>query len=122
MNKVILVGRLSRDPELRTLASGKSVCTFIVITDVFTDVAPIGSEYSPVVAWDRLGEIAGRYLGKGQRVAIDGRLQTRSWDDDRGARHWKTEIVASHIELLSGRQRKDFEADSSIIATSKKEG
>jgi single-strand DNA-binding protein len=62
------------------------------------------------VAWDRLAEIAGRYLGKGQQVAIEGRLQTRSWDDDKGARHWKTEIVASHVEMLSGRRKKDYEA------------
>ena len=68
------------------------------------------SEYHPVVAWDRLAEIAGRYLGKGQQVAIEGRLQTRSWDDDKGARHWKTEIVASHVEMLSGRKKKDYEA------------
>ena len=68
------------------------------------------SEYHPVVAWDRLAEIAGRYLGKGQQVAIEGRLQTRSWDDEKGARHWKTEIVASHVEMLSGRRKKDYEA------------
>ena len=60
--------------------------------------------------WDRLAEIAGRYLGKGQQVAIEGRLQTRSWDDEKGARHWKTEIVASHVEMLSGRRKKDYEA------------
>ena len=62
------------------------------------------------MTWDRLAEIAGRYLGKGQQVAIEGRLQTRSWDDDRGARHWKTEVVASHVEMLSGRKKKDYEA------------
>ena len=63
-----------------------------------------------MVTWDRLAEIAGRYLGKGQQVAIEGRLQTRSWDDDKGARHWKTEIVASHVEMLSGRKKKDYDA------------
>jgi len=57
-----------------------------------------------------LAEIAGTYLGKGQQVAIEGRLQTRSWDDDRGQRHWKTEVVASHVEMLSGRRKKDYEA------------
>ena len=68
------------------------------------------AEYSPIVTWDRLAEIAGQYLGKGQQVAIEGRLQTRSWDDDRGQRHWKTEIVASRVEMLSGRRKKDYEA------------
>ena len=57
-----------------------------------------------------MAEIAGTYLGKGQQVAIEGRLQTRSWDDDRGQRHWKTEVVASHVEMLSGRRKKDYEA------------
>ena len=68
------------------------------------------AEYTAIVTWDRLAEIAGAYLGKGQQVAIEGRLQTRSWDDDRGARHWKTEVVASHVEMLSGRRKKDYEA------------
>ena len=63
-----------------------------------------------VVTWDRLAEIAGRYLGKGQQVAIEGGLQTRSWDDDKGIRHWKTEVGAAHVELLSGRKKKDYEA------------
>ena len=62
------------------------------------------------MTWDRLAEIAGRYLGKGQQVAVEGRLQTRSWDDDKGVRHWKTEMVAAHVEMLSGRKKKDYEA------------
>ncbi len=55
------------------------------------------------MTWDRLAEIAGRYLGKRQMVAVEGRLQTRSWDDESGRRHWKTEIVAERVEMLSGR-------------------
>ena len=110
MNKVLLTGRLTRDPEMRSLASGKNVTTFTVASNEFIGGGKEKSEYHPVVAWDRLAEIAGRYLGKGQQVAIEGRLQTRSWDDDKGARHWKTEIVASHVEMLSGRQKKDYEA------------
>jgi single-strand DNA-binding protein len=110
VNKVLLTGRLTRDPEMRSLASGKNVTTFTVASNEFVGGGKEKSEYHPVVAWDRLAEIAGRYLGKGQQVAIEGRLQTRSWDDDRGARHWKTEIVASHVEMLSGRRKKDYEA------------
>ncbi len=111
MNKVLLTGRLTRDPEMRSLASGKNVTTFTVASNEFLGGGKEKAEYSPVVTWDRLAEIAGRYLGKGQQVAIEGRLQTRSWDDDRGARHWKTEIVASHVEMLSGRRKKDYEAE-----------
>jgi single-strand DNA-binding protein len=69
------------------------------------------SEYHTIVTWDRLAEICGRYLGKGQQVAIEGRIQTRTWDDDRGQRHWKTEIVANHVEMLSGRTKKDYQAE-----------
>lgn len=58
--------------------------------------------------WDKLAEICGRYLGKGQQVAIEGRLQTRSWDDDQQRRHWKTEVVAQSVEMLSGRRKKDY--------------
>jgi single-strand DNA-binding protein len=111
VNKVLLTGRLTRDPEMRSLASGKNVTTFTVASNEFLGGGKEKAEYSPVVTWDRLAEIAGRYLGKGQQVAIEGRLQTRSWDDDRGTRHWKTEIVASHVEMLSGRRKKDYEAE-----------
>ena len=110
MNKVLLTGRLTRDPEMRSLASGKSVTTFTVASNEFIGGGREKSEYTAVVTWDRLAEIAGTYLGKGQQVAIEGRLQTRSWDDDRGARHWKTEVVAAHVEMLSGRKKKDYEA------------
>ena len=78
-----------------------------------------------MVTWARLAEIAGTYLGKGQQVAIEGRLQTRSWDDDRGQRHWKTEVVASHVEMLSGRRKKDYEAQQaadSLVAQAERYG
>jgi single-strand DNA-binding protein len=111
VNKVLLTGRLTRDPEMRSLASGKNVSTFTVASNEFIGGGKEKSEYHSIVAWDRLAEIAGRYLGKGQQVAIEGRLQTRSWDDDKGALHWKTEVVASHVEMLSGRRKKDYEAE-----------
>ena len=110
MNKVLLTGRLTRDPEMRSLASGKNVTTFTVASNEFIGGGREKAEYHPVVTWDRLAEIAGTYLGKGQQVAIEGRLQTRSWDDDRGQRHWKTEIVASRVEMLTGRRKKDYDA------------
>ena len=116
MNKVFLTGRLTRDPEMRSLASGKNVTTFTVATNEFIGHGKERAEYHPVVTWDRLAEIAGTYLGKGQQVAIEGRLQTRSWDDDRGQRHWKTEVVAAHVEMLSGRRKKDYAAESAAQA------
>ena len=118
MNRVLLTGRLTRDPEMRSLASGKNVTTFTVASNEFIGGGREKAEYHPVVTWDRLAEIAGTYLGKGQQVAIEGRLQTRSWDDDRGQRHWKTEIVASHVEMLSGRRKKDYEAQQAADSLS----
>jgi single-strand DNA-binding protein len=125
VNKVLLTGRLTRDPEMRSLASGKNVTTFTVASNQFLGGGKEKAEYSNIVTWDRLAEIAGSYLGKGQQVAIEGRLQTRSWDDDRGQRHWKTEVVASHVEMLSGRKKKDYEAQQaadSLVAQAERFG
>jgi single-strand DNA-binding protein len=68
------------------------------------------------VTWDRLAEICGQYLGKGQMVNIEGRLQTRQWEDENKLRHWKTEIVANAVEMLSGRRKKDYAAESAAEA------
>jgi single-strand DNA-binding protein len=113
VNKVLLAGRLTRDPEMRALASGKHVTQFSVATTEYAGNGKERPEYHNIVTWDRLAEICGRYLGKGQQVAIEGRIQTRTWDDDKGLRHWKTEIVASSVEMLSGRRKKDYAAESS---------
>jgi len=115
MNRVLLTGRLTRDPELRTLASGKTVTQFSVATNDYR-AGEERSEFHSIVTWDRLAEICGQYLGKGQMVAIDGRLQTRQWEDEKKARHWKTEIVAAHVEMLSGRRKKDYAAESAAEA------
>jgi single-strand DNA-binding protein len=115
MNRVLLTGRLTRDPELRTLASGKTVTQFSVATNDYRSGAE-KAEYHNIVTWDRLAEICGQYLGKGQLVALEGRLQTRQWEDDKKIRHWKTEIVASSLEMLSGRKKKDYAAESAAEA------
>ena len=112
MNKVLLTGRLTRDPELRALASGSNVTTFAVATNEYRGNGKERAEYHNVVVWDRLAEVCGQYLGKGQQVAIEGRLQTRQWEDDRGVRHWKTEVVATSVEMLSGRRKRDYEAET----------
>jgi len=116
VNKVLLAGRLTRDPEMRALASGKHVTQFSVATTEYAGNGKERPEYHNVVTWDRLAEVCGRYLGKGQQVAIEGRLQTRTWDDAEGKRHWKTEIVASSVEMLSGRGRKDYRAETAAQA------
>lgn len=115
MNRVLLTGRLTRDPELRTTAGGKSVAQFSVASHEYVG-GKEKPEFHNIVAWSRLAETCGRYLGKGQQVAVEGRLQTRTWDDDAGKRHWKTEIVASSVEMLSGAKRKDYRAETAAQA------
>jgi single-strand DNA-binding protein len=116
VNKVLLTGRLTRDPEMRALASGKHVTQFSVATTEYAGNGKERPEFHNVVTWDRLAEVCGRYLGKGQQVSIEGRIQTRTWDDEKGLRHWKTEIVATSVEMLSGRKKKDYAAESSADA------
>src|SRR4029078_7216893 len=84
MNRVLITGRLTRDPELRTTAGGKAVAQFSVASHEYVS-GKEKSEFHNVVSCDRLAETCGRYLGKGQLVAVEGRIQTRSWDDDKGA-------------------------------------
>jgi single-strand DNA-binding protein len=115
MNQVLLTGRLTRDPDVRKLASGKTVTQFGIATNDYRGGSE-HSEYHTVVTWDRLAEICGQYLGKGQLVSISGRLQTRQWEDDSKARHWKTEIVANSVEMLSGKKKKDYAAESAAEA------
>jgi single-strand DNA-binding protein len=115
MNRVLLTGRLTRDPEMRSLANNKTVTTFSVATNDYRS-GQEKAEYHTVVTWDRLAEICAQYLGKGQLVAVEGRIQTRQWEDDRKIRHWKTEIVAASVEMLSGRRKKDYAAESAAEA------
>ena len=115
MNRVVLTGRLTRDPEMRKLASGKTVTQFSIATNDYR-AGKEHSEFHPVVTWDRLAEICGQYLAKGSLVSIEGRLQTRQWEDDAKQRHWKTEIVASSVEMLSGKRKKDYAAEAAADA------
>ena len=103
-NKVILVGRLTGDPQLRNIPSGQSVCSFglatnRIWTDRKTNEKQKKVEFHNIVLWRRLAEIAGQYLTKGSLVLIEGRLQTRSWEDQSGNRRIRTEIVAERMQL-----------------------
>jgi single-strand DNA-binding protein len=122
MNRVIISGRMTSDPELRYLASGTGVAHFTVATNERRDEsAPVPmerQEHVPVIVWDRLGIICGEVLSKGTQVLIEGRLQTRQWDDDRGNRHWKTEVVATTVEVLSSAaRRREFDQALAAEAT-----
>jgi len=115
MNRVLLTGRLTRDPEVRSLPSGKVVTNFSVATNEYRG-GEERTEYHTVVTWERLAEICGQYLGKGQMVSLEGRLQTRRWEDDRKVKHYRTEIVANSVEMLSGRRKKDYAAEAAAQA------
>src|SRR5687768_5656669 len=107
VNKVILVGRLGRDPELKYTASGTPFCRFSMATDDSWNDKGTGerqerTEWHNIVAWDRLAEICNQYLTKGKLVYIEGSLQTREWDDQEGNKRKTTEIRAREMVMLSG--------------------
>ncbi|MCC7289541.1 single-stranded DNA-binding protein [bacterium] len=105
-NQAIIMGNLTRDPELRTTPSGQSVASFSVATNrSWQD--PSGEkkdavEFHDIVAWGKLGELVSNYLSKGRKVLVVGRLQTRTWDAQDGSKRQKTEIVATDINFVGG--------------------
>ena len=111
VNRVLLAGRLTRNPETRELASGKRITTFAVTTEEYAGNGQVKANHHAVVTWDTLAAVCAQYLGKGSRVAVEGKLQTREWDET-GHRHWKTEIVATAVELMSGRHARDFGSEA----------
>jgi len=107
VNKVILLGNLGRDPELRFLPNGDAVCNFsIATTDSWKDKAgekQEKTEWHNIVMYRKLAEIAGEYLKKGRPVYLEGRLQTRKWQTKDGQDRYTTEIVADNMQMLGGR-------------------
>ena len=103
----MIIGNLTRDPEIRTTPSGQSVTSFTVATNfVWTDQSGQKQEkveYHNVVAWRRLAEIIGQYLRRGSKVYIDGRLQTRDWIGQDGVKRYRTEIIAENMVMLDSR-------------------
>jgi len=115
LNKVMIIGRLGRDPEMRYTPSGRPVTTFSVATSRSWNTSDgerkMETEWFNVVAWGSLAEICNQYLVKGQQVYVEGRLQTRNWEDNNGNRHSSVEIVANEMIMLGNRRnQKDEEA------------
>jgi len=106
LNKVMIIGRLTRDPELRNIPSGQSVTSFGLATNRYwkgTDGQKQEQvEYHNIVLWARLAEIASQYLKKGSRIYMEGRLQTRDWTGQDGAKRRSTEIVGENMIMLDG--------------------
>ena len=104
LNKVMIIGNVTRDPEVRATPSGQNVASFSVATNRrWTDQSGEKKEqveYHNVVAWRNLADIIGQYVKKGSKIYIEGRLQTRSWDDQSGVKKYKTEIVVDNMIML----------------------
>lgn len=108
VNKVILIGRLGRDPEVRYTPDGMGVANFSIATseewkDKQTGEKRERTEWHRIVAFGKLGEICGQYLSKGRQVYVEGRLQTRDWEDKEGIKRYTTEVVASNMQMLGAR-------------------
>lgn len=119
LNKAMIIGNLTRDPEMRNTPQGTAVASFSVATNmVWTDGAGQKQkkvEFHNVVAWKRLAEVCGQYLRKGSKVYIEGRLQTRDWQGQDGVKRYRTEIVAENMIMLD---RKESGGESSPFAGS----
>jgi len=119
VNKVILIGNLTRDPEVRQTPNGQSVTTFGIATNrewVTRDSQRhTSSEFHEIVAWSKLAEICGKFLKKGKLIYIEGYLKTRSWDTPEGIKKFKTEIVIQDMIMLEKRQEGDYAGEPDYI-------
>ena len=115
LNKVMIIGRLGRDPEMRYTPSGRPVTTFSVATSRSWNTSDgerrSETEWFNVVAWGSLAEICNQYLVKGQQVYIEGRLQTRNWEDNDGNKHSSVEVVANEMIMLGDRRSNNQSED-----------
>lgn len=109
MNKVILIGNLTKDPELRYTPNGVAVATFtIAINRPRTNQAgEREADFINIVAWQKLADLCASYLRKGRQAAIEGRIQTRSYDNKEGKRVFVTEVLAENVQFLGGRREQD---------------
>jgi len=122
INKAILVGRLGQDPEIRYTASGVAVANFSVATtdrwkDKNSGEMQEHTEWHRIVAWRKLGEICGEYLAKGRQVYIEGKIQTRQWEDKDGNKRYTTEIVANEMKMLGSKDSGEGQrsADPAVV-------
>jgi single-strand DNA-binding protein len=107
LNKVMLIGNITRDPEIRQTGTGKSVASFAIATNMVWQDASGNkqerAEFTNVVAWGKLADICGRYLKKGGKVYVEGRLQTRDWTGKDGIKRYSTEVIMENMIMLDGR-------------------
>lgn len=116
MNKIVLMGRLTKDPEVRYTQSGKVVCQFTIAVDrpFSGEDGKKEADFIPIIIWGKPAEIAGNGLAKGHRVLVEGRLQIRSYDDNKGVKRWVSEVIANSFEFI---ERKTDGNNSAPAAT-----
>ena len=137
MNKVVLIGRLTRDPELRYTSGNAAVCNFTIAVDrpFNSNTQERGTDFIPIVVWNKQAENVKNYLAKGSQVAVEGRIQVRNYDDNNGQKRYVTEVIANSVEFIGSRNSNntsqsnnssssneptpyDFTDDSSVQSTS----
>ena len=115
-NLVVLMGNLTKDPDLKYTSGGAAVCSFgLAVNRAYTDDSGEMHEdatFVNIVCWNRLAEVTAEYLHKGSPALIEGRLQQQSWETDNGTRRYKMEVVARSVQFLGGRQTEDDSDDS----------
>ncbi|MDX9871754.1 MAG: single-stranded DNA-binding protein [Clostridia bacterium] len=106
LNRVILIGRLTKDPELRYTQSGTAVASFTLAVDRSraNQQGERETDFIPIVVWQKQAENCANFIGKGSLVAVDGRLQVRSYEDREGQRRWMTEVIAENVRFLDRRE------------------
>ena len=109
MNNIILIGRLTKDPELRYTQAGKAVCSFTLAVDRAYSGEKKETDFINIVVWNKVGENCAKYLSKGRKTAVQGRLQVRSYEDNNGQRRYVTEVIANSVEFLEWGEKKQEE-------------
>ena len=117
MNRIILLGRLVKDPDVKVTTSGKTVCTFTLAVD-----RPFSgkdgkreADFINIQTWNKTAELIGNYVSKGQRLLVDGRLQIRSYDGKDGNKHYVTEVIADRVEFIERKEKSAQKAESEAM-------
>ena len=117
MNRIILLGRLVKDPDVKVTTSGKTVCTFTLAVD-----RPFSgkdgkreADFINIQTWNKTAELIGNYVSKGQRLLVDGRLQIRSYDGKDGQKHYATEVIADRVEFIERKEKSAQKAESEVM-------
>ena len=111
MNKVIFIGRVAKDIEVRRTQGGKQVCQFpLAVNRPYAKNGEVTADFFNMVAWEKTADVIGRYCTKGSKIAVEGRLLNRSYDDKEGKKRWVTEVQIEHVEFLDSAKEKEKES------------